>query len=570
MKKTGIHNHNIENLIQICKDQATQMPTIKKWWETTAETLMELQKGLDDEKTNLKAALTAFNILVESKSYDTLTVDEVLESTEKSDDIVRSFEQYFNVLDCDWKQPTDAIGKLVKRTAETILTLAEEIQSSTKQTAVETIARAIYAAVINDDAVEKYRKEIIERNRKLQADGIKAAKRRNVKFGRPVVPIPENFTEILEAVKNGEITVADAVKELKMGRSTFYRMRKMVQPDEPDFEVIPIPAEDAEETPGAENPVEIILPTPEQLDAVTEALEETAQQIDDFVQQELPTEPEKVVSADEEKAEETSEDLMEHPDYPGIKVTFAEYYLLEQFHGRTELFGHTLKEMNPDLFEKIEKFGETNQKVPEVEVTETIATPIEGKHAPIGSTRLEYPGVQSGRYVITKNNNIIDTQTGRRMTTMYKGGEQVVQLRTTEGQLILVKMIELLVNATTEKKEPAKYEVEEENLLEDFVWIDWMEDIPIRKYKVFKSGKIWDQLNGQWVPQKDRRVHISGGDSSSRTVGVVNRTTSIYASTIVWKAFHREDRDVKKLRLGFKDGDWNNCRLDNLIRKGGD
>lgn len=562
MKKTGA-NHNIQNLIQVCRDQAEQMPAIKKWWETTAETLMELQKGLDDEKTNLKAALTAFNILVESKQYDTLTVDEVLESVEKSDDIVRSFEQYFNVLDCDWKQPTDAIGQLVKQTAETILTLAEEIQSSTKHTAVETIARAIYAAVINDDAVEKYRKEIIERNKRLQAEGIKAAKRRNVKFGRPVVQVPENFTEILEAVKNGEMTVADAVKELKMGRSTFYRMRKMIQTDDPDYEVIPIPAEDAEETPGADNPVEMILPTPEQLDAVTEALEETAQQFDDVVQQqELPTEPEEV------SVEETSEDLMEHPDYPGIQVTFAEYHLLEQFHGRTELFGHTLKDMNPDLFAKIEKFGETNRKVPEV--TEPIAAPVEGKHAPIGSTRLEYPGVQSGRYVITKNNNIIDTQTGRRMTTMYKGGEQVVQLRTTEGQLILVKMIELLVNATEEKKEPVKYEAEEENLLEDFVWIDWMEDIPVRKYKVFKSGRIWDQLNGQWVPQKDRRVHISGGDSSSRTVGVVNRTTSIYASTIVWKAFHREDRDVKKLRLGFKDGDWNNCRLDNLIRKGGD
>lgn len=558
MKKTG--DHNIQNLIQICKDQAEQISTIislKKWWETTAETLATLQKGIDTERTNLKAALTAFNILVESKHWDTLTVDEVFESVEKSDDIVRSFEQYFNILDCDWKNPTDAIGQLVKQTAETILTLAEEIKSGTKQDAVEMIARAIYAAVINDDAVEKYRKEIVERNKRLQAEGIKAAKRRNVKFGRPVVPVPENFTEILEAVKNGEITVVDAAKELKMGKSTFYRMKKkMDQTYEHDFEVTPVPAEDLEETPVEQ----------EQLDAVEEAPEESTEV---YEQKEL-LEPEEVVH--EAEAEETSEDLMEHPDYPGIPVTFAEYHLLEQFHGRDELFGHTLKEMNPELFEKIEKFGETNQKVPEVTETITVnPNPVGGKHAPIGSINLEYPGVQSGRYVITKNNNIIDTQTGRRMTTMYKGGEQVVQLRTTGGQLILVKMIELLVktNPTTEKQEP-QVKVEEENLLEDFVWIDWMEDIPIRKYKVFKSGKIWDHLNGQWVPQKDRRVHISGGDSSSRTVGVVNRTTSIYASTIVWKAFHREDRDVKKLRLGFKDGDWNNCRLDNLIRKGGD
>lgn len=62
-----------------------------------------------------------------------------------------------------------------------------------------------------------------ERNniRKRQAEGIAAAKAKGVKFGRPAKPLPENFTEMAERVRNGEISRRKAAKLCGMPASTF-------------------------------------------------------------------------------------------------------------------------------------------------------------------------------------------------------------------------------------------------------------------------------------------------------------------------------------------------------------
>ena len=59
--------------------------------------------------------------------------------------------------------------------------------------------------------------------RTRQREGIEAAKRRNVRFGRPRKPLPENWREIIAAVKRGEMRPVDAMRELGMSRSSFYR-----------------------------------------------------------------------------------------------------------------------------------------------------------------------------------------------------------------------------------------------------------------------------------------------------------------------------------------------------------
>lgn len=60
--------------------------------------------------------------------------------------------------------------------------------------------------------------------RTRQREGIEAAKRKNVRFGRPPKPLPENWQEIMAAVKRGEKRPVDAMRELGVSRSRFYRM----------------------------------------------------------------------------------------------------------------------------------------------------------------------------------------------------------------------------------------------------------------------------------------------------------------------------------------------------------
>jgi DNA invertase Pin-like site-specific DNA recombinase len=63
--------------------------------------------------------------------------------------------------------------------------------------------------------------------RQRQAEGIAAAKRRGVRFGRPSKPLPENFDKIYQLWKSGVVTTAAAAKKCGMPVSTFaYKARR--------------------------------------------------------------------------------------------------------------------------------------------------------------------------------------------------------------------------------------------------------------------------------------------------------------------------------------------------------
>lgn len=57
--------------------------------------------------------------------------------------------------------------------------------------------------------------------RQRQAEGIAAAKARGVRFGRPPLPLPDNFPEVYQRWKNGELTGTAAAKACGMPLSTF-------------------------------------------------------------------------------------------------------------------------------------------------------------------------------------------------------------------------------------------------------------------------------------------------------------------------------------------------------------
>lgn len=66
-----------------------------------------------------------------------------------------------------------------------------------------------------------------ERNkiRTRQREGIQAAKKKDVKFGRPKITTPDNWNSVHEKVKSKEMTVSQAIKILNISRSSYYRIQ---------------------------------------------------------------------------------------------------------------------------------------------------------------------------------------------------------------------------------------------------------------------------------------------------------------------------------------------------------
>ena len=58
--------------------------------------------------------------------------------------------------------------------------------------------------------------------RQRQAEGIAAAKAKGIKFGRPPLPLPENFYEVHKAWRAKKITLKQAAEACNMPVGTFY------------------------------------------------------------------------------------------------------------------------------------------------------------------------------------------------------------------------------------------------------------------------------------------------------------------------------------------------------------
>lgn len=62
-----------------------------------------------------------------------------------------------------------------------------------------------------------------ENIKKRQAQGIAAAKAKGVKFGRPEVPMPNDFDKYMAKWEKGQITTSEVLKLTGLSKSTFYR-----------------------------------------------------------------------------------------------------------------------------------------------------------------------------------------------------------------------------------------------------------------------------------------------------------------------------------------------------------
>jgi len=94
-----------------------------------------------------------------------------------------------------------------------------------------------------------------ENIRNRQAEGIAAAKKRGVRFGRPPLPLPENFEELHLAWRSGRLTLKAAAATCHMSTSTFYG--KAVRQEQEEMFTLNLSKTEADEVPHNRNPQEV-------------------------------------------------------------------------------------------------------------------------------------------------------------------------------------------------------------------------------------------------------------------------------------------------------------------------
>ena len=62
-----------------------------------------------------------------------------------------------------------------------------------------------------------------------QAEGIAAAKANGVKFGRPELPLPDNFHEVHKSWREKKLTLRQAAEKCGMSESTFYAKARKIE-----------------------------------------------------------------------------------------------------------------------------------------------------------------------------------------------------------------------------------------------------------------------------------------------------------------------------------------------------
>lgn len=65
--------------------------------------------------------------------------------------------------------------------------------------------------------------------KRRQREGIDAAMKKNVKFGRPAIVKPENWDSVMNDVESRKITISQALNKLNISRSSYYRLKQNIQ-----------------------------------------------------------------------------------------------------------------------------------------------------------------------------------------------------------------------------------------------------------------------------------------------------------------------------------------------------
>ncbi len=180
------------------QNEDRQVVELKPLVTTESHLLVEKQSGKDFDRPIYQALK---NIMREG---DTLVIKSL-------DRLGRNYEQMKE----EWKDLSDRGIKI--RVLDTPMLDTSKYDD-------ELMGKFVSDVVLNvlSFVAENERKNIKQR----QKEGIAIAKAKGVKFGRPSIPYPENFDSVINDWREGKIAAVEAMKLLKIKKTTFYKMTR--------------------------------------------------------------------------------------------------------------------------------------------------------------------------------------------------------------------------------------------------------------------------------------------------------------------------------------------------------
>ena len=185
------------------KNLDRQIEELIKYGVEERDIIVDKQSGKDFNRNGYKTL--KYNLL---RNGDTLVIKEL-------DRLGRNMEQ----IKVEWKELEDVGVNLV--------VIDNPILNTAGKTDLEKKLISNIVFELLSYMSEKERLKIKQR----QAEGIKIAKEKGKKFGRPKVGYPDNWEEVYNRWLNKEITAVVAMYELNLKKNTFYKLVKQFQND---------------------------------------------------------------------------------------------------------------------------------------------------------------------------------------------------------------------------------------------------------------------------------------------------------------------------------------------------
>ena len=185
------------------QNEDRQVVELRPLVTTESHLLVEKQSGKDFDRPIYKSLK---NIMREG---DTLVIKSL-------DRLGRNYEQMKE----EWKDLSDRGVKI--RVLDTPMLDTSKYDD-------ELMGKFVSDVVLNvlSFVAENERKNIKQR----QMEGIKIAKAKGIRFGRPKIKCPEQFENVYKEWKCGKIKAIDAIKVLELKKTTFYKLVKEYKTD---------------------------------------------------------------------------------------------------------------------------------------------------------------------------------------------------------------------------------------------------------------------------------------------------------------------------------------------------
>jgi DNA invertase Pin-like site-specific DNA recombinase len=124
----------------------------------------------------------------------------------------------------------ESISRLARSTKD-LLNIVEQLKNkrvemvSLKENIDTHTPQGKFMLTVFGALAELERENILQR----QKEGIQVARANGKQFGRPLVEVPKNFEIVYNNWKHGELTAVKAFKELKLKKTTFYKLVKLYE-----------------------------------------------------------------------------------------------------------------------------------------------------------------------------------------------------------------------------------------------------------------------------------------------------------------------------------------------------